>query len=108
MRVDETDPTGRSAHEPGAKLDAGKLRAGLLHDFHNALRAVAEVSTFGAKKYAPHSWLHVPNGEERYFDALWRHLLADGIDPDSNLDHLHHAAWNLLAIIELRHRVPQE
>jgi len=100
----EHDPHGKAAHEPGAKLDAGKLQAGLLFDFRGALRAVAEVSDHGARKYSRGGWLSVPQAQERYTDALWRHLLAEGADADSGLDHLAHAAWNLLAILELRLR----
>ena len=48
-KMTENDPTGRGAHEPGAKLDAGKPLAGVLSDFSLALIAVAEVGTFGAK-----------------------------------------------------------
>ena len=41
----------------GAKHDSGKVRAALpIQDFPRALVAVAWVSTFGAAKYAAHSW----------------------------------------------------
>lgn len=54
----ESDPAGRSPHQPGAKLDAGKLRADLMLDgFPRALTAVAEVATYGATKYTPHGWV---------------------------------------------------
>lgn len=104
---EEEDPNGIKPNEPGAKLDAGKLQAGLLSDFSLALQAVAEVSTFGAKKYSRGGWQHVPNGEERYYDAMWRHLLQErheDIDPDSGLLHEAHRAWNVLAKLELRLR----
>ncbi len=40
----ERDPHGTPAHVPGAKLDAGKVRAGLvLGDFAHALAEVAKV-----------------------------------------------------------------
>lgn len=102
----ELDPTGRAAHEPGAKLDAGKPRCTLvLGGFSRALEHVAKVGTFGAAKYTDNGWRTVPNGEERYTDALWRHLLqeAQGIecDPDSGLLHAAHTAWNALARLEL-------
>ena len=46
----------------GMKFDAGKPMAGLMvSDFANALLAVSEVTTFGAKKYAPRSWTTVPS-----------------------------------------------
>lgn len=104
--MSEHDPTGRSAHQPGAKLDAGKHRAGLvLGGFSRALVAVSEVGTFGAAKYTPNGWRSVPNGQERYSNALLRHWLleAQGLesDPDSGLLHAAHTAWNALARLEL-------
>lgn len=106
----ESDPTGRDQHTPGAKLDAGKLRAGLvLGDFASALVEVVKVGTFGATKYTPHGWLSVPDAKERYTDAMMRHWLAiqsgqHPIDPDSGLPHLSHFVWNALAILELEIR----
>jgi hypothetical protein len=102
----EQDPTGRSANEPGAKLDAGKVRAGLvLGGFSRALWAVSEVGTFGARKYTPNGWRSVPDGIERYTDALERHRLLEAMgqatDDDSGLLHAAHAAWNALARLEL-------
>lgn len=101
----EQDPDGRQPDEPGAKLDAGKPRMGLLSDFRHALVVVGQVATFGAEKYSPGGWLSVPDGERRYQDALWRHLLADGeTDEQSGLLHAAHAAWNALAVLELELR----
>ena len=103
----EADPTGRSPREPGAKLDAGKspVLRGALGYFPRALMAVADVSAFGARKYAWKGWQTVPDGVARYGDALARHLLleaADGPnDADSGLMHAAHAAWNALARLEL-------
>lgn len=90
--------------QPGRKDDNDKILAGLLKDFAPALLQVAEVGTFGAKKYARGNWLKVENGVERYSDALWRHLLQHGVDPESGIDHLAHAAWNILALITLLHK----
>lgn len=101
----DNDPNGLHQHAPGAKLDNGKPRAGLvLRDFGNALLEVSEVGTFGAEKYTPHGWLSVKNGEERYLDAAMRHLLMKGSDSESGIDHLAHAAWNILAVLELRYQ----
>ncbi len=67
----EFDPTGRDQHQPGAKLDGGKIKAGLvLGGFHRALLAVAAVGTYGATRYTPKGWEAVPNGQERYEDAM--------------------------------------
>lgn len=100
----ERDPLGKDPHEPGAKLDGGKLLAGTLGDFSLALQEVAKVATFGAEKYTRGGWQEVPNGEQRYTDALWRHLLAErheSVDVDSGLLHQAHLAWNALARLEL-------
>jgi hypothetical protein len=103
----EADPNGTDPHAPGAKLDAGKAMAGILADFARALTAIAEVGTFGAKKYSRGGWQAVPNGAERYTDAMWRHLLKEAYEPvdnDSGLAHDAHMAWNALARLELRLR----
>lgn len=102
----EKDPTGLDAHAPGAKLDHGKSRLGLvLGGFARALQAVGEVGTFGARKYTPNGWMAVPEGIDRYTDALYRHLLKEAqgevYDPDSALHHAAHAAWNALARLDL-------
>lgn len=91
----------------GFKYDTGKCRAALLvQDFPRALTAVAWVSTFGAVKYATHSWKLVPRAGERYADALHRHILAQASgevnDPESGLPHAAHIAWNALALLELQ------
>jgi hypothetical protein len=103
----ESDPHGKDPHSPGAKLDSGKVRAGLLLDFSRALMAVAEVSTHGAEKYSPGGWLKVPDAERRYTDAAWRHSLKGNqseMDPDSGLLHQAHQAWNVLAALEIKLR----
>ena len=88
------------------KFDTNKPRAGLtIEGFSNALLAVAEVSTFGAQKYSPDSWKRITDGIPRYTDALYRHLLAgveETHDEESGLLHAAHAAWNALAILELK------
>lgn len=104
----ETDPNGLDPHQPGAKLDAGKVRMGLvMRGFARALFEVGRVGTYGAGKYSPNGWMEVENGEERYMDAGLRHLVDDAveeIDKDTDLRHLAQAAWNLLAVLELRLR----
>jgi hypothetical protein len=102
----ETDPNGLAQHAPGAKLDAGKNRLSMvLFAFSRAIEAVGRCGTFGAAKYTDGGWQFVPNGEQRYTDALLRHLMREGQgethDPDSELPHATHAAWNSLARLEL-------
>lgn len=103
----EFDPNGTDPHAPGAKLDEGKVKAGILSQFSLALLAVAEVCTHGAEKYSRGGWQTVPDGVERYTDAKWRHILRgehEERDPDSQLLHAAHEAWNALAILELKLR----
>jgi dATP/dGTP diphosphohydrolase len=102
----EKDPLGKGAHEAGAKLDAGKIRADLvLGGFSRALKEVAKVGTFGANKYSPNGWKSVPNGRERYSDAMLRHWLdesrGEAVDRESGILHAAHLAWNALARLEL-------
>ena len=61
---------------------------------------VAEVLTYGAEKYAPHSWVNVE--KDRYFAAMMRHITAyqngEELDKESGLTHLAHAMCNLMFI----------
>lgn len=94
--------------ETGAiKYDGGKpgVWRGLINYFPRALWAVAEVSTFGANKYAWDGWADVTDGFARYKDAQFRHALKQAMgeqdDSDSTLNHLAHEAWGALATLEL-------
>lgn len=111
-RIAETDPNGKPQHTAGAKTDEGKNRLGLvLLGFSRALQEVGKVGTFGADKYTDDGWVEVPDGERRYTDALLRHLFreaeGEAHDPDSELLHAAHTAWNALARLDfvLRKRV---
>jgi len=102
----ELDPNGKSALEPGSKLDSGKNRLGLvLGDFARALEAVGLVGTYGCQKYSESGWISVPEGQSRYTDALYRHLIAEAKgqprDPETGLLHAAHTAWNALARLDL-------
>lgn len=102
----EKDPNGRNPKEPGAKLDMGKspVYRGLLDYFPRACKAVANVSAAGAAKYAWKGWETVPDGINRYRDALGRHIVDESIDGPYDADgfrHLAQQAWNALAALEL-------
>lgn len=107
VRLNEADPTGRKPSDPGAKLDAGKPKAALLRQVGLALLEVAKVLTIGAKKYSKNGWLDVPDGEERYDDAFWRHILyasTEAVDKDTGLPHDVQETVNALFKLELRLR----
>lgn len=104
--IKEQDPQGLEQHEIGVKLDAGKPRVSLvIGGFARALGEISVVATYGAKKNTDYGWAHLPNGVERYTDAMLRHYLAEGrgevTDPDSGLLHAAQTAWNALARLEL-------
>ena len=85
----------------GRKDDGGKPRVELLST--EALLKIAEVLTFGAKKYDPHNWR---DGIlwSRLFGAGQRHLLAwntgEDVDPESGKSHLAHAGCCIMFLLE--------
>ena len=105
----ERDPSGLDQHAPGAKLDDGKTLPWLcVTGFANALSAVADVTTTGARKYTPNGWMHVIDGEERYMEAFGRHTFAmargEEFDIETGCRHKAQMIWNLLASLELELR----
>lgn len=101
----------------GLKYDGGKapVYQGLFKYFPRALKAVANVSGYGFTKYKSWGgWVNVPDGENRYGDAVGRHTLdeqVDGLyDAESDLLHAAQRAWNALAVLELmlRRGVPEK
>lgn len=88
-------------HVPGAKSDHGKLDLTLVPV--EMEEAVAEIMTFGARKYTRDGWRSVPDAGLRYFAAMERHLKSfrkgEDNDPESGLHHLAHAACNLAFLL---------
>lgn len=76
-----------------AEVKHSKARVSLLYSFGEALLAVAEVLTSGAKKYADDSWKRPPFSAQDYLDADGRHTLAIGAGElrDRESGHLHAA-----------------
>lgn len=110
----EKDPNGKDSKVAGAKLDAGKspIYRGAIDYFPRALTRVAGVSHAGAVKYTWKGWESVPDGINRYSDAMLRHLTKISIEGPYDLDflngnpptkilHLSQIAWNALAVLEL-------
>jgi hypothetical protein len=87
---------------PGRKFDSEKLRVDLLPI--GALLEVAEVVTYGAKKYDENNWQNV-RPVSRYYGAALRHLWArargETHDPESGLPHLAHAACCILFMLSV-------
>ncbi len=109
----QSDPYGKNQHEPGAKVDAGKVRMHLITGgMARALVEVAKIGTFGAAKYTDDGWVSVPDGFRRYEDAQQRHAayrhMGEEFDPESGFAHLAHEAWNALAKLDLYLRQKEE
>ena len=87
----------------GAKYDGGKLLfRPLMNGLAAALKVVAAVLTYGAKKYQEDSWQEVPDGKRRYENALYRHQndrALEDFDRESGLLHSAHIACNALFIL---------
>lgn len=104
--------TNESVEKIGRKFDADKTRWDLVP--MEVIEEIAKVLTFGAKKYEPNNWQHVPDFKNRYFASLMRHLVAhrSGItkDEESGMSHLSHALCCLvfLAWEEKQNSVPEE
>ncbi len=85
---------------PAIKFDGEKTRYDLFSP--KTLELVGDVFTFGAKKYADRNW-EKGMAWSRMFNAAMRHLWAfwrgDRLDPESQLPHLAHAAWCVLALL---------
>jgi len=85
----------------GKKNDDGKLRFDLL--LPSFEEDVAEVLTYGAEKYGANNWQKVEDAKNRYYAALRRHLNAwrqgEVSDSESGLDHLAHAAANIMFLM---------
>ena len=102
VSVEDLVKKSQSAKTGGRKFDGGKPQYGLLPP--NALRATVDILTFGAEKYEPNNWKHVPDSKRRYFDAAQRHLWdwknGEQNDPESGKNHLAHALCCLMFLFE--------
>lgn len=85
----------------------GKVQMELVDTgFPNALFAIAEVMSWAAenKGYKPNDWKNLPDSFMAFTGAAGRHrvkrLKGEEFDNESNLLHLAHEAFNVLALLE--------
>lgn len=87
----------------GVKFDEDKPKFSLMKT--DALLEMVAVLTYGAKKYSPDNWKHLPNAKQRYFDAANRHMWqwfgGEERDQESGLHHLAHAMSSLMFLIQM-------
>lgn len=92
----------------GTKYDAGKPDMSLLDPL--ALTRVAEVLTFGAKKYDAHNWRQGFK-LSRLTAAALRHIFAwiggQDKDPETDISHLAHAMCCLMFCLNLHETKPE-
>ena len=85
----------------GTKQDSNKPRWSLLPA--DTIPEVIDVLEFGAARYSPGNWAHVPDARTRYYDAMMRHIEAwwrgEKADPDSGKPHLAHACCCILFLL---------
>lgn len=85
----------------GVKHDGEKSRVDLVPA--GAVLAIADVFTFGAKKYAPNNWRGGFDWS-RLIGALERHIAAfkegEDLDPESGLPHMAHAGCCVMMLLE--------
>jgi hypothetical protein len=79
------------------------IHSGVLRYFPDALAAVSRVSKAGNDKHNPGEPLHWSRGKSNdHLDCAARHIITPGeIDPDSGETHIAHAAWRILAALQL-------
>lgn len=86
---------------PAIKEDGEKNRLDLLPV--GPLEDIAEILTFGAKKYADHNWRKGFKWS-RLYGALFRHMFAwirgQDKDPETGKSHLAHAGCCILFLLE--------
>ena len=89
----------------GMKFDGDKTRMDLLDA--GAIEQLAQVLTFGARKYAAHNW-RKGISKSRLLAAALRHLFAylsgEDKDPESGLSHVAHAMCCCMFLLGLESR----
>lgn len=100
--------TVQSQISTGTKHDSEKPDMSLLSSL--ALIKVAEVMTFGKKKYSAHNW-RKGISYCRLLAAALRHIFAylggESIDPESGKSHIAHAICCLMMILEFETTRPE-
>lgn len=99
--IEEAGITKVIIAEQFMKFDAAKLRYDLIPV--SSTKALAEVFTYGAKKYKPYNYLECKD-KSQFTAALMRHIEAwrggEETDSESGLLHLAHALTNISILIE--------
>lgn len=102
-KYETKDSGSREEFTTGSRRDTreGKGRYDLLPPY--AIQRLAQVYERGAQKYDPRNW---EKGQPltRFLDSALRHTFQV-LEGKTDEDHAGQAAWNLLAFIEIQHRI---
>ncbi len=90
-----------NGEDKGKKYDGGKPMVQLLSPI--AMTKIAEVMTFGAKKYGSDNWRE-GIAWTRVIGAVLRHIFSwlggQDSDPETGISHLAHASCGLMFLLE--------
>jgi len=93
----------KESEEVGKKYDSGKLRWNTMQPLFKELEQVVQILDEGIDKYSLNNWQSVKPFEERYSNALMRHVVAymegEYKDQESGHAHLAHAICNCLFLM---------
>lgn len=103
---DRPDKTIIEQANSGMRFNLGKIPWNLF--MWDAAEQVVKVLQMGAEKYSARNWEKGMSWEETYA-AAQRHLIKwfqyhEDIDKESGLNHLAHAAWNILVLLSYQLR----
>lgn len=89
--------------DKGVKFDDAKIMVDLV--VPEFVEGLAQIMTFGAKKYGIDNWKKPGVAKRRWLAALYRHTLAyhrgEKYDPESGLHHLLHTSANCMFLYYL-------
>jgi hypothetical protein len=105
MNKDSLDYNNLSGMKESLLVKKLPMYTVIIKQFPLALQQIANRSIYGHKKYElyDHDWMNfkrVPDAVNEYQEATIRHLM--NIGPETPYEHLIAAAWNLLAIIQIK------
>lgn len=97
------EPEQKQKVKTSAERKAEPVYSGVLQYFPDAIAAVARVSKKGNDKHNAGQPLHWSREKSNdHMDCAVRHMITPTeIDPDSGEYHLAHAAWRVLAELQL-------
>jgi len=86
----------------GLKEQKDKIRVELVYP--ECIEGMAEVLTFGAKKYKANSWQNIKDPIDTHYAALLRHLLAwrkgEINDSETGFSHMKHVLTDAMFLLD--------